>query len=88
MGQTFTGFGLPVPGSGGGRQTFNAGTFADIAALNVWGAANLDSLFNSETQVTIASIGRDVYEWTGEDTPASYPSGGSWTLRDIAGQDG
>lgn len=88
MGQTFTGFGLPVPGSGGGRQTFNAGTFADLAALNVWGAANLDSLFNSDDQVTTASIGRDVYEWAGDDPVTSYPSGGSWQLRTAAGPAG
>lgn len=88
MGQIFTGLGLPLPGGGGGRQTFDAGTFADLAALNVWGAANLSSLFNSETQVTVASIGRDVYEWSGSDTPTSYPTGGSWTLRSIAGNQG
>lgn len=87
MGQVDTGFGLRT-GGGGGRSTFNAGTFADLAALNVWGAANLSSLFNSETRVTVASIGRDVYEWSGGDPVASYPSGGSWTLRDIAGEDG
>lgn len=82
---------MPYPSigtGGGGRQTFSAGTFADLAALNIWGAANLSSLFNSQTQVTVGTIGEDVYEWTGANTPSSYPSGGSWTPRSIAGEDG
>ena len=47
-------------GASGGRITHNAGTFADIAALNVWGAANLAMLFNNDTTVTIATIGLGV----------------------------
>ena len=70
---------------GGGRTTTNAGTFVDLNALNVWGAGNLDSLFNSETAVTVSTVGSSVYEWTGENTPSSYPSGGSWTLRQSSG---
>ena len=75
-------------GSGGGRQTSNAGIFADLAALNVWGAANLTLLFNSDTEVTVATVGEDVFEWTGGNQPGSYPAGGSWTARDIAGPAG
>lgn len=74
---------LTYPGTGGtgGRQTFNAGTFSDLPALNTWGSSNLNSLFNSDTQVTVASIDDVVYEWSGTNTPSTYPSGGSWTIR-------
>ena len=83
------GWGPISGGVGGGRSTFNAGVFADLAALNVWGAANLNSLFNNSTRFTIATIGSGViFEWSGEDTPTSYPAGGSWTLRFQAGGDG
>lgn len=76
-------------GTGGSRSTFNAGTFSDIPTLNAWGASNLDSLFNNSNQVTIATIGTGiVYEWTGVDTPDTFPVGGDWTLRFQAGGDG
>lgn len=83
----------PSGRGGGGRTTFNAGTFADLAALNTWGAANLNSLFNNNDEdttnnaanVTVATVGDLTYEWSGTNKPASYPSGGAWTIRAGAG---
>ncbi len=79
---------LTSGGGGDSRITINAGIFSDLASLNIWGAANLSTLFNSVTQVTVATVGNSVYQWTGEDEPSSYPSGGSWTARSIEGPAG
>ncbi len=68
-------------GGEGGRSVFvpSASPFADIAARDTWAAANLNELINTPTQVTMIIVTGTpdiVYEWGGEDTPASYNSNG------------
>ena len=79
---TNLGFNPASGGSGAGRATIllTGSPFANFAALDTAGAANLASLFNSSTQVTVATVtGQAVYEYVGEDTPATYTS--RWLVR-------
>ncbi len=70
-------------GGSGARTTnvLNGSPFADFAALETYSQANLSELINSSSEVAVATVtGLAVYEWAGEDTPASYTN--SWIVRE------
>lgn len=74
-----TGFG---DGGRGGRASFvpSASPFADNTARDTWAAANLDELFNSDTQVTVITVAGEAFEWAGGNEPSSYNANG-WQPR-------